>query len=152
MAIYGNDRIKKLSNYKGKLYFISEKDINNSILKPRIPDNFFTKNGFENTSIKRVCFAPSIDKCLMALSQKCTGEELYVYVPDGDYNFYRPTVKEVPDSKITGELWIIEPVQIKKIGKILCTGDDGKDGMKFKYGNNNEAELYGWNYKWIEKE
>ena len=152
MSVYGSDRIKKLSNYKGKLYFISEKDIDNTTLKPRIPDNYFTKNGYENSSIKRVCFAPSINKCLTALSQNCSNKEYFVYEPMGEFEVYKPSTKDVPDCKITGEMWIVEPVKIKKIGKILCTGDDGKDGMKFKYGNNNESELYDWNYKWIEKE
>ena len=132
-----------------KLYFISEKqDLKK--LEPRIPNNFFTKNGYEDSKTPRVCFSTDIDKCLSALSMNCTNHEYYVYSPAKDYKVITPTQKQVPDVKITDEKWITEPVELICIGKILCTGDDGKDGMPFKYGNNT-AELYGWKWKWIEK-
>ena len=132
-----------------KLYFISEKqDLKK--LEPRIPNNFFTKNGYEDSKTPRVCFSTDIDKCLSALSMNCANHEYYVYSPAKDYKVITPTQKQVPDVKITDEKWITEPVELICIGKILCTGDDGKDGMPFKYGNNT-AELYGWKWKWIEK-
>ena len=132
-----------------KLYFISEKqDLKK--LEPRIPNNFFTKNGYEDSKTPRVCFSTDIGKCLSALSMNCANHEYYVYSPAKDYKVITPTQKQVPDVKITDEKWITEPVELICIGKILCTGDDGKDGMPFKYGNNT-AELYGWKWKWIEK-
>lgn len=133
-----------------KLYFISEKqDLKK--LEPRIPNNFFTKNGYEDSKTPRVCFSTDIGKCLSALSMNCANHEYYVYSPAKDYKVITPTQKQVPDVKITDEKWIIEPVELICIGKILCIGDDGKDGMPFKYGNNT-AELYGWKWKWIEKQ
>ena len=45
-------------------------------LKPRVPDNFFTKNGYEDNNTNRVSFAPSIDKCLAGLSQNLDGKNL----------------------------------------------------------------------------
>lgn len=132
-----------------KLYHLSSRDLDGNILYPKIPDNYFTKNGYEDAIAKRVCFGPSIDKCLMAMSQNCTGLELFVYVPDGKYKTHKPSAKEVPDSVITGEVWITEPVKLKCIGKIAVTGDDGKPGHSFKYGEQT-AELYGWKWKWIE--
>lgn len=132
-----------------KLYFISEKqDLKK--LEPRIPNNFFTKNGYEDSKTPRVCFSTDIGKCLSALSMNCADHEYYVYSPAKDYKVITPTQKQVPDVKITDEKWITEPVELICIGKILCSGDDGKDGMPFKYGNNT-AELYGWKWKWIEK-
>lgn len=133
-----------------KLYFISEKqDLKK--LEPRIPNNFFTKNGYEDSKTPRVCFSTDIGKCLSALSMNCANHEYYVYSPAKDYKVITPTQKQVPDVKITDEKWITEPVELICIGKILCTGDDGKDGMPFKYGNNT-AELYGWKWKWIDKQ
>jgi hypothetical protein len=86
----------------------------------------------------------------MALSINASGNEYYVYTLDGDYTIYHPTQKEVPDVKITGEVWIKEPVKIKMIGKIKVIGDSGKDGLKYKYNNGNStAELYEWDYKWV---
>ena len=121
-------------------------------LIPRIPDNFLTKNGYEDNKTKRVCFCTNIGKCLTALSMNCTGKEFYVYQPNKSENYkvIKPTIEQVPDINITGERWICEPVDLVCIGKIKCTGDDGKEGIQYKYGNNT-AELYGWNSEWIAK-
>lgn len=140
--------VKEANIENNHLYFLSEKELDGKILQPRIPDNYLIKNGYEDNKTKRVCFAPSINKCLMGLSQNCTNMVLNVYEPDGDYEVYKPTVDEVPDVKITGETWITKPIKVKKVGKIHVTGDAGKDGHKYYYGNNT-AELYEWNYEWI---
>lgn len=130
------------------LYFISENNMDGKILQPRIPNNYFTKNGYEENQTKRVCFSTSIDKCLMALSMNCKGKEYYVHQPVGEYTIINPTIKDVPDSKITGEKWITSPVKIKCVSKIKVLDDDGKDGKKFNYGENT-AELYGWKWEYI---
>ena len=150
--IYGN-YIIELYNKNKKMYFLSPTSMDNKELTPRIPDNYFTKNNYEDNTTKRVCFAPSVNKCLMALSMRFEGQELYVHIPiEGQQlNIVRPSVKQVPDLKITGEIWVTNPVKIKCIGKIKVTGDAGKEGHKFKYGENHYAELYDWNYEWIEK-
>lgn len=133
------------------LYFISpSSEFNDGVLHPRIPDNFLTKNGYEDAKTPRVCFSTNIDGCLKGLSQNLTGKEFYIYKPVGFYDVITPTEKQVPDVKITNERWITSPVDVKMIGKIKVTGDDGKPGYKYKYGN-NEAELYGWNWKWIDQ-
>lgn len=116
-------------------------------LNPRVPKNFFTENGFEENTIKRVCFSTSIDKCLMALSMNCTGKTFYVYKPKKKYPVYKPSTQLVPDAKVTNEHWILEPVELQYCGKIKCTGDSGEPGIKFKYGSHT-AELYEWNYEW----
>lgn len=130
------------------LYFISENNMDGKTLQPRIPNNYFTQNGYEENQTKRVCFSTSIDKCLMALSMNCKGKEYYVHQPVGEYTIINPTIKDVPDSKITGEKWITSPVKIKCVSKIKVLDDDGKDGKKFNYGENT-AELYGWKWKYI---
>ena len=149
----------KLKNIeKTKIFRLTHTNENNKVAIPRIPDNYFVKNGYEDNKTPRVCFAPSIDKCLMALSRNCSLEEFYVQIPDPSNNFkiYKPNTKEVPDSGITDELWILEEVNQICIGKIKVIGDDGKPGHKFTYGPFNNptkfsAELYGWNWEWIEK-
>lgn len=132
------------------LYHLSTNNLDSKILKPRIPDNFLVKNGYENSTIKRVCFATSIDKCLRAMSYNIKGIEFYVHIPDKKYNTYKPSVKEVPDCKITGEIWIREPVKLKCIGKIKVIKDKGEPGLKYQYGD-KEAELYDWDYELVEK-
>lgn len=139
------------SNSNNNLYFLSDNNMDNKTLSPRIPNNFLTKNGYEDNKVPRVCFSTEIGKCLIALSMNCKGKEFYVHVPVGDFEVYKPSLSEVPDRNITGEVWVKKNVKIKCIGKILVTDDDGKPGMKYKYGDNKEAELYGWEWKWVEK-
>lgn len=140
---------KKLTNYKGPMYFISTKNMDDQTLEPRVVDNFFTRNGYEDNTTKRVSFAPSVNQCLMGLSQDVSNKDFYVYEPAdrSKLDIYKPNPKAVPDSSLTGELWVTTPVQLRRVGKIRCTGDDGKDGKKFNYGTHT-AELYGWNFEW----
>ena len=158
----GKERLKKprntppntklLNNYQGPAIFISDKD-NLTKLNPRVPDNFFTKNGYEDANTNRVSFAPSIDKCLAGLSQNLDGKKFTVYAPDDvkKYKVFKPNKKAVPDSAITDELWICEPVSLKKIGEITITGNRGESGKRFSYGNNT-AELYDdWTYNFQKK-
>ena len=141
---------KKQSN---ELYCISQEDLDGQTLEPRVPDNFFTQNGYEDGKTPRVCFTPSVDKCLMAISQKCEGIEFYVFSPEEvpEENIYKPTVEEVPDAEITDETWITCPVKVKKVGKIKVLGDSGLDGHPFNYGDET-AELYDWDWEWLEEE
>lgn len=142
--------IEEQSTSSVKVYHLSQSNLDGKTLSPRVPSNYFTKNGYEDGKTARVCFAKSIDMCLRALSQKCTDMELFVHIPDGKYNIYIPSTKEVPDAKITSEVWIKEPVKLKCIGKIKVIKDKGENGIPYKYGDNT-AELYDWEWKWIEK-
>lgn len=133
-----------------KIYRVSESDLDGKIIYPSIPKNFMTDNGYEDNKTKRVCFATSIDGCLRALNMKCQDMILKVYVPDEKVNIYHPKVSEVPDVKITGEVWVTEPVKLKCIGIIKVIDDKGEDGLPYKYGNNT-AYLYDWKWKWLNK-
>lgn len=145
---------RKLENYKGKLYFISESDIDGETLKPRVPKNYLTESGYEDNETPRICFTDDPGKCLTALSQNVSGKTFHVYEPDDSakQNLYKPNSKAVPDQKITNEMWVTEPTTIHKVGTIFCIGDDGKDGMRYTYGNGKSAELYGWKYVWLNEE
>lgn len=144
------DQYHTESKSNNQIYFISDKNMNGKVLSPRIPDNYFTRHGYEDTKTKRVCFTPSIDKSLMALSNNITGKEFYVHIAIGEYKVYKPTVKQVPDSKVTGELWVTKPVKVSCIGKIKVISDMGLPGHKFSYGD-KEAELYDWKWEWVER-
>lgn len=148
-----NPNVKKLSNYKGKMYCISPQELDGKTLTPRVPDNYFTNNGYEDGETPRVCFSPTVDQCLMALSQKTTNMPFYVYEPENisKIDVYQPNEKAVPDCKITGELWVVQPVTLKRVGKIICQEDAGKDGLEYTYGDGKKAELYEWNYIWKDK-
>ena len=134
------------------LYFVTKADMKSkTTLEPRIPQNFLTDNGFEDNKIKRVCFSTSINGAVTALSQNLKNTDLFVYSPIGieKRDIYRPSISQVPDRSITGEVWIRKPVQIECIGKIHVI-DAKKNPQRYKYGN-KIAELHEWNWKWIDK-
>ena len=128
-------------------YFLSEKNMDQKILTPRIPKNYFTENGYEENKTPRVCFSTSISGALMGLSQNLDKKVFYVHIPE---NADLVPAKNVPDSKITGEIWSLKNTKVYTIGKIQVSKND-KPGHKFSYGDGKEAELFPWDYKWIEK-
>lgn len=133
-----------------QLVFLSQdSDWDENVISPRIPDNFMTKNGYEDSKTPRVCFSTSIDKALRALSQKCTGMVLYVYRPNSDnYKVITPTKKQVPDVDVTDERWITVPVALECIGQIKVIGDAGGPPLPYTYGKGQTAELFDWDWQW----
>lgn len=141
------------------MYFISTKNFNNKKLIPRIPINYFTKNNYENNSIKRISFSKSILGALAGLSSNLTNKTLYVHVPNPKPNKEDIITnseiiknKYVPDAKITKEFWVMKLVILKSIMKIKVI--KAKNGMKFYYGtgkNRKSAILYNWKYIILEK-
>lgn len=129
------------------IYNLSEELLN--ILSPRVPDNFMTRNGYEDSTTPRISFSSSIDGALMGISLRMTGKELYVYTIDEENTSIKiPNILEVPDVKITQEIWVLISITLKCIGKIKIIDDAGEPGLPYKYGNNT-AELYKWNWAWI---
>lgn len=138
------------STSTSNIYHLSPENLNDITLSPKVPSNFLIKNGYEDSVTKRVCFAPSIDKALIAMSQNLKNKEFFVHVPKQTPAITHPTTKEVPDSSITGELWVTEPLKLKCIGKIHVISDDGKPGLTYTYGDGKSAKLYGWKWEWVE--
>ena len=97
------------------------------ILQPKIPDNMYTKMGWEDKTIKRISVAPDIDHCILAIGNNKIKErpKIYrVYEPQ-DYSKVRflsnkEIVKRklVPDAKVMKEFWILNAVRVKEIAKI----------------------------------
>lgn len=143
------------STNTSSMYHLSTTNLNNKTLTPRIPKNYLIDNGFEDKTTKRVCFSPSIDKSLRAFSSNLSGKVLYVHIPDQECEVYKPSVKEVPDVKITGEMWVKESVKLKCIGKIKVIKSSDGPGYSYYYGlprgKTYEAELFDWEWDWIEK-
>lgn len=145
---YTPKNTKFLKNYDGPAYFVSSES-NLKRLKPRVPVNYFTKNGYEDSKTRRVCFSSSMRGCLAALSQNLKGKHFTVYSPEDikSHRVYKPNNKAVPDSDITDEMWICSPVKLKKIGELKVTGDRGESGKKFSYGNRTATLYDDWDYK-----
>lgn len=150
------------------LYFVSELNMNDELLVPMVPDNYMTRNSFEDNITPRVCFSVTIDGALMGLSQNIKGKKFYVHVPeDGQrLTIIKPAVASVPDQLITHEHWVMEKVNLKCIGQIEITGDGDNEYeytyKKYKYTKKHaveihgvkeyKAKLYDWKWRWIWKD
>jgi len=129
-----------------KLYHLSENgNLSGKKLTPRIPDNFMTKNGYEENKTARISFAESIDGALVGISSNLKGKVFFIYEIDEEYikpEIKRISNKEVPDQSLTGEVWVLNTVKIKQTGKIKVTEAHSKP-LKYKYG-----EIWADTYKW----
>ena len=135
------------------LYHLSETDLNNKTLTPRIPHNKFTENGYEEGKTARVCFAPTIDGAMMALTGDKTNKRYYVHTPVNEINpkyISHPTKHDVPDSHLTGEIWVLTPVKLKCIGIIETSYVTRDKPLTYRYGN-TIGRIYKWNWKWVNK-
>lgn len=112
-----------------KVYHISREDLGNwPMMEPRIPH--FASNE-EDHITNRICVAPTIIGCLKALEipESIGSEEeqffefnkngkpvpLYLYSANVDVSdLVAPTIEQVPDVWITGELWVISKYPFKK--------------------------------------
>lgn len=130
-----------------RIYFVSETNMDGRTLTPRVPKNFLTDNGYEDSETKRICFSNSINGCLIALSQNIEGKEFYVHVPENmnTLKIEKPSKSQVPDVARTKEIWVLNPVRIKTFCKIKVLKAKDKP-LKYTYGDNKVAYLYDWDY------
>ena len=148
-----NGYIKEIDN-NISLIHLSDKNLDNVVLSPKVPSNFLIDNGYEDNTTCRVCFTSSINGSLRGLSRKLKSVEVYVHEPidNSKLKLIKPSKQAVPDADITGEIWCTNSVKLKCIGKIKIIDSYG-DGHMYKYGPSNEykAYLYDWEYEWTEK-
>lgn len=90
-------------------YFVSKDDnLNARTLYPRIPLNKFNN---EDTNINRICVSKSIIGCLSATGGYNIGDRVSIYQIENN-DFYEPSISEVIDSPLTGEVWILNSVKL----------------------------------------
>lgn len=130
------------------IYHLSESNLDGKILKPRIPENFMTRNGYEENKTPRISFSTSIDGALIGISGNLKDKEFYIHQIDTSYskpNIKKISNKEVPDQYLSDEIWVLNPVKLKVTGKIKVKEVYNKP-VKYKYGKDMEAETYRWRY------
>jgi hypothetical protein len=140
------------------MYHVSKIKLKDKMLTPKIPVNFLTSNGFEDKTVARISFSPSISLCLMAMARCIKGETFYVYEIEEwqEYSFIsnKEIVEKgyVPDASITEEMWIVTPIKVKLVKKIKVT-NASEETFKYMYDikNKREAELYKWNWEEVKK-
>ena len=109
-----------------RLFHISNNII--KVLMPRIPDNFYTKKGWEDSTIKRASVAPDIDHCILSIgNNKITNNpKIYMVYEPTDYSKIKVMSNAeiirrgglVPDADVTKEYWLLTPTKVKEIAKI----------------------------------
>ena len=160
-----NDMKRGVNSRSKTLWFhISQSDKHEGkVFTPRVPE-YLTKTKFgkddpyyEDMEIPRVCFSPSIEGALHAITSPgdrivTGGREYYVYIPEKPINQYkRITNKElidrklVFDAKYTKECWITEPVKLILYGTIMV---DQVSKVKFKQSSTGDGQLSVASFKW----
>lgn len=101
-----------------RLYHISRKDLGDStVFEPKIPK--YRAFG-EDTTLPRICCAPSIYNCLVSMEASADVSvdkplNLYVYCIDIDSSMvYFPESDQVPDVFYTNEAWLLGPYTFYK--------------------------------------
>lgn len=143
------------------IYHISKDNLNGKVLHPRIPHNRLTEQDLEENKTARICFCPSIDRCLMAMSDNLKDKEFYVHIPKEKTKYDDVSKRQVADSGVTKEKWVTCDVELVCIGKIkVIEAKNRKYGYDFRDVNkekvkksemNPKAYLYKWKWKWIER-
>ncbi len=123
--------------------FISENDFH---LIPKIPGNPARR---EDTRIERISVGISIENCLMAregIYTKPKFRENYLILRSNNYlceiliedeKLYKPSIKDVPDIKLSKEFWILNKVRIRSYRKIYIDYFDNK--ITWNFGNDGQV-------------
>ena len=102
-----------------KLYHLSLNNLDGMKLTPRVPNTIL--DGFEDNSIKRICFSSSIRGCVKAINCFNAPKEYFVHIIDTEKTkafFCKPTKVQVPDCEETREHWCLSPIKVKCVGVI----------------------------------
>lgn len=138
------------------------------ILMPRIPNNSYTRMGYEDGKIARISMCPNVDHCLLAFGfNKLThlreqDKTFRVYEP-ADYNKIKIITNQeiirrklVPDAKQTKEFWLMTRTPVKEIAKIkLLKPTKRYVTAQLPYGKKPgtpawKRKLFFWDWKVIE--
>lgn len=115
-----------------------------TVLTPRVPENII--DGYEDDRVKRVCFSTSITGALRGIESD--GEDYYVYSPSKEVNFWhKPSIDEVVDVKYTHEVWCLNQIQVKLLGKIK-TWVVSKNNVFFTSDFSGIIETSKWKWIW----
>lgn len=68
----------------------------------------------------RVSAAPTVDKCFKAIYQRKGAKyAIYKLLPTKKTRLFKPNNSAVPDASKTDEVWVLDPVKVKKIDQII---------------------------------
>lgn len=131
------------------LYHVSQSNLDGVVVYPSIPSNYMTRYGYEDNNIYRISYCPSIKGCLRGLSCNLKSMILYVHEPASYDALSIITPVNVPDSYITGEVWVLNQTHQKLIQIIRVI--KSTTPYKYSYGFSRIATLYDWDYEVLER-
>lgn len=136
------------------LFHISCEDLDGKTLLPRVPQNGCVSAGLEDAVTPRVCFCTSIEGALGALANDSIpyGRVYNVYIPTRRLHVHWPTVYQVPDAILTGEVWCLEPVKVRKVAEltVLERADTIPSSNYWLDGKLIEVPLYNHTVRYVE--
>ena len=150
------------------IHLSSNLNLDGETFTPRVPETRMINKGLENGETPRICFTEcnpfsdkSIDQALAAkidfnYYKEFTDKKYAIYVPENN-NIKKIHNKEIVDKKyvydafITKEMWILEPIKIKKIGEIYLTSNIKEEKEFHPFNDNNlkktdKYRIYEWYY------
>lgn len=128
-----------------KYYLVSDNYLgDNKKVKPSIP------KGSLDEKTERIRLYKSINGAMMAKGDKevNTGRELFVHVPvdEDEIKVSTPSLSQVPNMNLTGEVWVKEEIAVKCIGKIRV----GKPVKQYSYKlGDKDVTCHSWQYSWL---
>ena len=124
------------------LYYLSKQPI--GLVVPSTP-----KSDFENQTIPHICFSTSIQGCLMSLNENknLIGERFHVYYLDTD-DYCKPSLAEVPNRDITGEVWVQYACEPEYLYDIEIVNQKGEQVVEI---NGNWLRLPIWEMEVLNK-
>lgn len=131
------------------LYLVSENKINR--IEPSVQDR-----SDKDISFCRTPMFPSIKTALrdyIPYDDNADGKQLYAYMLKNPSQTKQlvPSKVLVPQSELTGEVWIMNSADLVCIGKIIVSNSDTIHTYSYGEGDARIGKIRNWNYIWLEK-
>lgn len=139
-----------------KLYHLSKTNLDGVEVFPRPLDKERVMEG-EAWRPKRICVSSSIDGALASLDAPYN-ENYFVHIPENleslfaKKKVYKPSLKQVPDSELTGEYWLKASCKMVCIGEITTLGIAPKKSRSIYLKHHNSSSYFIVDFlewKWI---
>lgn len=133
------------------LYYISsDPNLDKAIVSPDLPNNFLTREKFQDNKTKRIRLYNTVEDALggLFLGQNLKDSTLFVYTPvniDKESLLEPRDLSSIPFYNCVDELWYLRSCRFKRIGEIKI--GDIKETRHYLYGpRQTKGSVYIWNW------
>lgn len=136
---------------RGYFFYVSTlPDLEKSIIKPTVPDNYLTRGKFIDNKLKRIRLYKTIEEAISGIylgENFRKGTKIYVYRALGinkDLLHGPKNITEVPYAFLIKEFWYTGSLRLEKVGEIKIEKTSEEE---FKYGpRQTKAKLCRWGW------